>query len=315
MTVLDTLFLALGIDTKGIDVGMVQAQRKIDAAAKGLANSLMSPFNTALGAVAGWLSLGAVTRQYLQQADAIGKMADSIGADMEELQAWGEAADRAGGSTQGFYSSVQALNRGLQQAASGAKGPATQALQELGIKAKDTSGKARDTFDVLRDLAGAMEGMDKQKAMALGQRMGIDRGTIMLLQSGRAAVDDLVARQKEFVVYTKEDAEIAGKANDAIADLGQTLKAAAAIVMRAIVPAITWVTKNLTALVQDFRKHKTFYLAALGAIAAFLTAKMIPRAFFFERFANLMKIHCGSFLPAYDAHGRAIMIIVCSFRL
>ncbi len=108
MTVLDTLFLSLGVDTKGLDAGMAQAQQKIDAGARSLATSFMSPFKAALGALAAGLSLGSITRQYLQQADAIGKMADSIGTDMEELQAWGEAAGRAGGST-------QALSRGFSK--------------------------------------------------------------------------------------------------------------------------------------------------------------------------------------------------------
>lgn len=276
MNVIDTLFLALGVDAKGIDKGLNEARAKIQAGAQGLANSLMAPFKTALGAVAAGLSLGAVTNQYLQQADAIGKMADSIGVDMEELQAWGEAATRAGGSAQGFQASLQNMNRMLQMTATTGKGPAAIALEQFGIKATDASGKARDSFEILRDLAGTMEGMDKQKAVGFGQRLGLDRGTIMLLQSGKVAVDDLIRRQKELGVYTKEDAEITAKANDAIADLGQSMKAAAAIFMRAIVPAITWVTEHLTALVQDFRKHKTFYLTALGAIAAFLTAKMIP---------------------------------------
>jgi phage-related protein len=276
MNVIDTLFLALGVDAKGIDKGLNEARAKIQAGAQGLANSLMAPFKSALGALAAGLSLGAVTNQYLQQADAIGKMADSIGVDMEELQAWGEAAARAGGSAQGFQQSLQSMNRMLQMTATTGKGPAAIALEQFGIKATDASGKARDSFEILRDLAGAMEGMDKQKAIGFGQRLGLDRGTIMLLQSGKVAVDDLIRRQKELGVYTKEDAEITAKANDAIADLGQSMKAAAAIFMRAIVPAITWVTEHLTALVQDFRKHKTFYLTALGAIAAFLTAKMIP---------------------------------------
>lgn len=276
MTVLDTLMLALGVDTKGMDKGLNEAQQKMQAASKSLASNLLSPMKAAFGALAAGLSLGAVTSQYLTQADAIGKMADSIGADIEELQAWGEAAARAGGSAQAFQGSLQAMNRNIQLAAQG-QGEAAKSFQQFGISVKDANGKARDSFDVLRDLAGAMEGMDKQKAMGFGQRLGLDRGTIMLLQSGKVAVDDLIRRQKELGVYTKEDAEIAAKANDAIADLGQTLKAAGAIFMRAIVPAITWVTEHLTALVQDFRKHKTFYLAGLGAIAAFMTAKMIPQ--------------------------------------
>lgn len=277
MTVIDTLTLALGVDTSGIASGLANAQRQIDAGAKSLAQSLLAPFKAALGAVAAGLSFGAVTSQYLREADAIGKLAKSIDANVEELQAWGSAAARAGGSAEAFNGTVQGLTRNLQNVAKNAKGPAAQALQELGIRATDASGKARDTFDVLHDIAGAMEGMDKQKSMALAQQMGIDRGTIMLLQSGRAAVDDLINRQKELGAYTQEDTEIAAKANEAIKDLQKSLKSAAAEIMRHIVPAITWVTDHLTALVQDFRKHKSFYLSALGAIAAFLTAKLIPQ--------------------------------------
>jgi len=276
MTVLDTLTLALGVDAKGIDKGLADAQRKMEAGAKSLADTLMSPFKTALGTLAAGLSLGAITRQYLQQADSLGKLADSMGADVEELQAWGGAARSAGGSAEAFNATVQGMTRSLQMAANGAKGPAAQALQQLGVKATDASGKARDTFEVLRDIAGKMEGMDKQQAMGLGQRIGIDRGTIMLLQSGRAAIDDLIVRQKELGVYTKEDAEIAAKANDAIDDLGQALKSGAAIVMRVFVPAIRWVAEKMTAVVQFFKRHQPLVVAGLGAIAAIITARMIP---------------------------------------
>ena len=277
MTVIDTLTLALGVDTKGIAAGLADAQRQIDAGAKALAQSLLSPFKAALGGIAAGLSLGAITSQYLREADAIGKLSKSIDADVEELQAWGSAAAQAGGSAEAFNGTVQGLTRNLQQASKNAKGPAAQALQELGIKATDASGKARDAFEVLRDMAGAMEGMDKQKSMGIAQQMGIDRGTIMLLQSGRAAVDDLINRQKELGGYTQEDTEIAAKANEAIKELQKSLKSAAAEIMRHIVPAITWVTDHLKAFVQDFRKHKSFYLAAIGGIAALLSTKLIPQ--------------------------------------
>lgn len=273
---LSELFFSLLIDTTGMDKGLAEAQRKMDAGAKALASSLLSPIKAALGQIAAGLSLAAITKQYLSQADAIGKMAESIGADVEELQAWSEAANQAGGSTEAFQSTVQGLSRNLQQAATNAKGPAAQALQQLGLRATDATGKARDTFEVLRDLAGKMEGMDKQKAMALGQKLGLDRGTIMLLQSGRAAVEDLVREQKEFGLYTKEDTEIAGKANKEIARLGLALKTGAAIILRHIVPAITWVTEKLTKVVQFFKRHQPLVVTGLAAIATVITARLIP---------------------------------------
>lgn len=276
MTVLDTLTLALGVDPKGIDTGLAQAKQKIDAGAKSMAQGLMTPLKAALGAVAAGLSLGAITNQYLNQADAIGKMADSIGADIEELQAWGEAATRAGGSAEAFNGSITTLNKMLQMTAATGKGPAVMALEQFGIKAKDASGKARDTFEILRDIAGKMEGMDKQKAIGFGQKLGLDRGTIMLLQSGRAAVEDLITEMKDLGLYTKEDQEIAGKANNAIAKLGLALKSGAAIIMRQVVPAITWVTEKAIKVVQFLKKNQPFVTAGLGLIASVLTAMLVP---------------------------------------
>ena len=52
MNVTDTLTLAFGI-AKGIDTGLQEAQRKIDAGAKSLAHNLLSPLKAALGGAAG----------------------------------------------------------------------------------------------------------------------------------------------------------------------------------------------------------------------------------------------------------------------
>jgi hypothetical protein len=192
------------------------------------------------------------------------------------LGAWSEAAARAGGSAQGFQGTLSTLNRQIQMAAAMGKGPGAMMLDELGIAYKDTSGKARDALEVLRDLAGKAENMSKQEFAGLAQKLGIDRGTIMLLQSGRASLDELIARQKSLGVYTKEDAEIAAKANDAMADFQQVLKAFAAGLLRVVVPALTFVTDKLTNMVNFLRQHRPFVLAVIGMVSAALLAKMVP---------------------------------------
>lgn len=287
-TIVDSLVLAFGLDSRQLDKGIQQTSAnikreadKLDAAlgtkARGMANNFLMPFKQMIAPIMGALSLGAAVGQYANAADAVGKLSDAIGVNMEDLQAWSEAAARAGGSVQGFQNTIQMFNQRLQATVlAGGKDETSKALQSMGVAAVDASGKARDAFDVLRDMASSAEGLSKAEFKGLAEKLGIDRGTIMLLQSGRKSLDELIQRQKELGVYTKEDAEIAAKFNDATADMMQVIKAASAGVMRVLVPAITWLTEKLTIVVGFFRDNSQFVVSTLGVIAGILAAKLVP---------------------------------------
>lgn len=290
-TIVDSLVLAFGLDSRQLDRGVQQVSAnikreadKLDAAlgnkARGMANNFLAPFKQMIAPLMGALSLGAAVGQYANAADAVGKLSDAIGVNMEDLQAWSEAAARAGGSVQGFQNTIQMFNQRLQATVlAGGKDETSKALQSMGVAAVDASGKARDAFDVLRDMASSAEGLSKAEFKGLAEKLGIDRGTIMLLQSGRKSLDELIQRQKELGVYTKEDAEIAAKFNDATADMMQVIKAASAGVMRVLVPAITWLTEKLTVVVGFFRDNSQFVVSTLGVVAGILAAKLVPAMF------------------------------------
>lgn len=287
-TVVDSLVIAFGLDSRKLDQGIQQTASnirreadKLDSAlsskARGMANNFLMPFKQMIAPLMGALSIGAAVSQYANAADAVGKLSDAIGVNIEDLQAWGEAAARAGGSVGAFQNTIQAFNQRLQATVlAGGNDETSKALQSMGVAAVDASGKARDAFDVLRDMASSAEGLSKAEFKGLAEKLGIDRGTIMLLQSGRKSLDELIKRQKELGVYTKEDAEIAAKYNDAVADMGQVVKAASAGLMRVLVPAITWLTEKLTVVIGFFRDNSEFVISTLGVIAGLLSAKLVP---------------------------------------
>lgn len=272
----DAVVIGARLDGSKIAEDAQRVAGQLDAAGKRMADNFLAPFKGIFATLIGAMGVASAVNQYNAEADAIGKLADSLDVAIEDLGAWSEAAARAGGSAQGFQGTLSTLNRQIQMAAAMGKGPGAMMLDELGIAYKDTSGKARDALEVLRDLAGKAETMSKQEFAGLAQKLGIDRGTIMLLQSGRASLDELIARQKSLGVYTKEDAEIAAKANDAMADFQQVLKAFAAGLLRVVVPALTFVTDKLTNMVNFLRQHRPFVLAVIGMVSAALLAKMVP---------------------------------------
>ena len=256
---------------RDVERGLNSIEQRFGATFQGIFRTFIAPLTAALGTMG-------IFSQYTQTADRIGKTAARIGASAEELQAFGEAAKRSGGSVEGFISSFESLNGQIQRMqAMGGKGRLTPILKQLGISATE-NGKAKDTFQILRELAGASERIGKQKFAGLARFLGLDQGTIMLLQSGRVAMDELIARQRALGVYTKEDFEITAKFNDAISDLQQSFRAMAAPILQVITPALTTLAKWLTNIVQTFREHQGFIVAGLTVIAATMSGVLLKAA-------------------------------------
>ena len=256
---------------RDVERGLNSIEQRFGATFQGIFRTFIAPLTAALGTMG-------IFSQYTQTADRIGKTAARIGASAEDLQAFGEAAKRSGGSVEGFISSFESLNGQIQRMqAMGGKGRLTPILKQLGISATE-NGKAKDTFQILRELAGASERIGKQKFAGLARFLGLDQGTIMLLQSGRVAMDELIARQRALGVYTKEDFEITAKFNDAISDLQQSFRAMAAPILQVITPALTTLAKWLTNIVQTFREHQGFIVAGLTVIAATMSGVLLKAA-------------------------------------
>lgn len=291
--VIDALLVTLGIDSSEYQQGMEEAERttrdfserapreaerglnrieaKFGMTFKGIFRSFIAPLTAALGTMG-------VFSSYTQTADRIGKTAARIGASAEDLQAFGEAAKRSGGSVEGFIASFESLNGQIQRMqAMGGKGRLTPLLKQLGISPTE-NGRAKDTFRILRDLAEASERVGKEKFAGTARFFGLDSGTIALLQQGRVAMDELIKRQKDLGVYTKQDFEITAKFNDSLSDLQQTFRMLAAPILRVITPALSTLAGWLTKIGQTFREHQGFIVAGLVVIAATMSGVLLKAA-------------------------------------
>lgn len=246
-----------------------ELDRLVTPLAQKIADNFSTPLKGLFAKLAGVFSVSAAANQYIQAADAVGELSESLNVDVEELQAWEGAAARSGGSAQAFQVSLRNLSNQAAGAAGGVQGIA-QTFQKLGVAYKDAQGNSRNTIDILQDLADKADKLNKQEFAGLAKKLGLDTGTIQLLQTGRAKVDELIARQKELGLYTKEDTEIAKKAKLAMDDFQQAAKMLSAQLMRIFVPALTFVTEKFTKFLSFLREHAPFIIAvaSLAGIAA-----------------------------------------------
>lgn len=288
-SIFDIFYILFESDTKKVEEGAKKAEQVTDSLNKKLSatetvgNKLGASFNKlvkqAAGAFAAYLSVGAVLGGIKAASDYANKLDDlskALGVNVRELSMWSDAVAKKGGTAEGFQNTLQSMTAALTDFAVKGKSRVEPFFKELGIRMTDSRGKARDFLDILPELAGQFEKLSKSESFGLGQKLGLDGGTIMLLQSGRREVDLLIARQKELGVVTERDAEIAAVFNTQWADTAHAFRSVFLALNANILPVFTRVLKLFEDLAVFMRKEGDLIEGGIIAIAAAITAYLTP---------------------------------------
>lgn len=249
--------------------------QETDATTEQLGESFNDLISSAREAIFQLIGFGALTAGLInaaEEADELGKFADVLGLNIEEVDAWGQAVERSGGSAEGFRTSVENLTRQLTDFTLTGKGDAAAVLARLGISALDSGKKVRSAFDVLPELADSFENLTRAEAVGFGQRLGLDQATILLLQQGRREVDELVRRQRQLGMITQQDAEIAAEFNDAWADTRQVFNRLFTTANATVLPLFTQIFNAINRLITFLRENEDLVIGLfVGAGAAIAT--------------------------------------------
>lgn len=292
MSVLETFYILFESDADGVKKGAEEAFKTTDNLEKKLkttdhiSNKLGSSFHgmalAATGALASLLSVGALVGSVFRYADIADKLDDTstlLGRSAEELSNWGDAAAISGGSAEAFQGTLKGLSASLATLDATGKSRVAPFFKEMGISLTDGRGKAKDTLDLLLEVADKFETMDKQSIVGFGRKLGLDEGTILLLMQGRRGVEDIIRRQKELGTITKEQTEIANKYNDQIEEMGHVFRTIGLSIAEVVLPPLT---KFLKAIADGFiylRTHESL-LKALGTgfkvLAGIILAYVLP---------------------------------------
>lgn len=324
MSVLDTFFIMFESDTKKLDDGLNDADKKTkklehslnsaDKASSLLGGSFSGMAAAAGGALAAMLGVRAMAgsiRDSIDYADKLNDLSDAMGIATDDLDSWGKAVKMSGGTAEGFQATIGAMSADFATIATKGTSRLLPFFDELGIKVKGADGKMREVMDVLPELADKMAGLSKSESMGMGKKLGLDEGTIMLLQKGRREVEAQIAAQKAAGVVTKDQAEKAGELNDSIDQLGMNFRGLALDVGIALLPAFKWITAALGSVVTFFKEHSDFikglFIALGAAIMVFLVPPMLSAAATaiiamapFLEMAAVIAVVAGVFALLYD---------------
>jgi hypothetical protein len=228
MSVLKTFSILFDTDAK-------KTEQEISGSLKRMTSNVL----TSIGVMA---SFGAIAHQVFaatDYADNLNDFTTALDLNIEEVDAWGQAVKMSGGNNEEFRNTVGTLARDMAAFAATGRGRVAPFFKELGIHMTDAHGKARDVMQILPELADKFQGLTKQESFGLGQKLGLDQGTIMLLQSGRRAVSDLVKEQKELGVVTQSQADVAAKFNDEMDNTSHAFRTLFMAVGGEVLPILT----------------------------------------------------------------------------
>lgn len=289
MGVLDTFFLVFEGDTSKLEQGAKKSDSVVDklkkdleatdATAAKVGGSLAGMVAQIGGALTAALSLGAMAAGVKNASDyafEIGRLSDALGLNIGELSAWSDAVKISGGDAAAFQGTVQGLSEKMTNISFGGDTESLMFFNRLGVEVRDAGGQMKSALDVLPELAESFEHMDKMASLGIGKKLGLDEGTILLLQKGRGAVDDLNKKQREAGGVTKEQAEIAKQLRESMNQLSLQFRGLFLAVGESILPAFRWAVDAFGNVVEFFKKHSDFITGVMIALGVAVATFLVP---------------------------------------
>ncbi len=244
-------------------------------------------FGAMVNGLKGFLALAAgnelvqIARDITEQAAALKDASEQTGLATEDLQAYGLAAEMAGGSAGDFTMAVKKLSKELATGTDETGGQ-SKLFTQLKIETRDAQKQVRSFGEVLPEIAekiSALGSSEEQTALAVqifgraGQRL------LPILKQGAAGVQQLKAQLDELGGgFSQEAIDRADEYDDNIVKLNYAFRSLKSLLVVQVAPAlgqiVSYIVKGTSWLAQ-FNKHTTAASSAVAVLAAFLTSKLL----------------------------------------
>ena len=294
-SILETFYFLFKSNADDVDKGHKKAEqstKKLDQAIDQTGDSTRETSRAvvdmagALGKAIGSFIAFSVTQSQLQNSinltEELRLTSMAIAENIEDIDAWGRASRRFGGDAQTLQGTLKTLNNNIRGAAFTGEGSMSPALRRLGLNLRKANGDIKSTLDLLPEIATAFERIPQPEALFLGEQLGLDQSTILLLKTGRANVEALIASQKSFGVVTKQDAELTKKFKEQLSDTSNTFLSLRQRLVMEATPGLISFFEGLENIANWLVENKTlvegFFIATGTAIAVYFVPAMISAA-------------------------------------
>jgi len=298
-TVIDALIITLGLDAKGFKQGQADANRSLDDTrrrtktltddekkrntqqnqqhqnqkkqARETADNYKSMAREAaqfFGLIAGASAVKNWIVDLTQNNASLSRLSDNLQTSTETLSGWSGAVEQAGGSSKDAENTMRMLSMSMTEMMVNGNTAILPFMQQMGVSMVTAGNKAKPLEQILLDLAGAMEGKDRNTAFNLGKMMGIDEGTLNLLLKGRKAVEEMLIKQEDIGLVTQQNARESAELSRQWNEMTQKARGLGREIGGKLTPVLTDVLGRL----MDFAKeHPNITGGALAGLLLWIT--------------------------------------------
>lgn len=309
-TVIDTLFMELGIDSSKFSREAKQAVSKLDdmteafekaeaktgKSGKGLdkhaekvkqnvkqAKNLTEAMGkVAKGAAAlfalvtGSNALDKLIREAAEANVQLDNLSHNIGMSRNQLQAWGGMAEMAGGSAEGMKGSLAGLSMGITRLTTMGDTSMVPFFNAFGVALLNADGKARDLDSIMLDLSDRFSKMDRVQAYNLAKSMGLDDGTINTLMLGRAEMEKMLEMQRNLYRSGEKEIAVSRELTRSRAYLNQQWDALKNMIADALAPHLLRLVKLVSSFADYLMRNQNTMKHVFEGLAFVLGVVLIP---------------------------------------
>ncbi len=279
-TVIDSLLVKLGLDFSGFDSGKNKVKNSLKETQQEAKNTQKS-FNEVAVAATKFLAVigGAAAVKHfvmdmIETNSALDRLSRNLQISVQEISAWSNATEIAGGSADGLQGTMRRLSAEQTKLMLTGESGLIPYFYALGISMSDAYGKARPVNDLLLDIGQALleRAPDRATAFNMGQAMGIDEGTLNLILRGRKEAELMLSRQREFGAVSKQQAEEASRMRRSLIEGKQAFTAFGRELLSAATPALEKFFSLFSGLAIWMRDNQGFVKAFLTILTVGLIA-------------------------------------------
>lgn len=266
-SVIGALRVVIGADTASLETGLKRSQASLSSFGANVKASMA----LASAAIAGsMLAIGHSIKSAIDEADKLGKMAQSVGIPVEELSKLKHAADLSGVSMEQLGVGMGRLAKNMAEAAKNPMSEAAMAFRAVGVSATAADGSLKPLTEITTQLSGKFAGFEDgagKTALAI-QLLGKSGASLIpLLNSGADGLRDMMKEAEDLgLVIDSKTAKSAEAFNDNLTRMGKIKDGIVLKITAQMLPAF----QNLSQMMLDASKNTDLMASAASGITNFL---------------------------------------------
>ena len=281
MTIIDSLIVTLGLDSKDVDskapgvrsklADLEKAASKTESgvkdigkASKGTASELTllsQKMGSFLALVGGSIAIRSFVKDTIETNTQLYFLSRNLEMNTQKLFAWGAAAQEIGGSKGTIQNFMRTIAGMPGELLTGKMPQLLPLFARLGIN-------FREPFDkIMVDLSKRFQGMDRKVAFSFGMASGIPEDVLNLILQGPQAVEAAMGRTKGFGPTGKE-AESAAALKRGFTDLELQIVKIGYDILYKVTPALEKFIGFLQAIGEWAQRHERLVAIIAGLAAA-----------------------------------------------